>query len=124
MKGTKLIDVQALLEDAKSSEHKESFRVLERSRDHRIGVGARLTSSNLPSYFLEVLIYLCPSSSSVNLLSLEKKLILLKELQARGYSLNCQDNCISCEANVPSKNLVPEHETIKSIMKRTSQTQK
>jgi len=69
MEETKLIDVQALLEEAKSSEHKESSRVLESSHNYRIGVGARLAPSGQPSFFPEVLIHLCltpPESSSLN----------------------------------------------------------
>ena len=124
MKGTELIDVQALQENAKNSEHKESYRVLERSRNYRIGVGARLTSSSQPSFFLETLIYLCPNSSRVDLPLFEKNLMFLRELQARGYSLNCQDSCISCETTVPPQNLATEYGTIKSITKRIFQTQK
>ena len=121
MKEKNKIDVEVLQEEAKNSEGQESFRVLERSLDHRIGVGARLTPSDHPSYFLEVLIYLCPGSSTVNLHSLESKLMLLKELQARGYSLNCEGNCISCETTVPPQKLAAECETIESITKKIFQ---
>lgn len=119
MKGTKLIDVQSLREEAKNSEHRESYRVLERSHNYRIGVGARLTSSGQLSFFLEAIIYLCPDASGVDLPLLEKNLMLLRELQTRGYSLSCQDDSsILCETTVPPQNLVAEYRTIGSITKR------
>jgi len=112
------IDVKALLEEAKNSEHKESYRILERNPKYRIGIGIRLESSGQPSFFIETLVYLCPNPSRIDLSLLEKTLILLKELQARGYSLSCQDDhCISCETTVPPQNLAAEYETIKSITK-------
>jgi len=118
MKETKIIDVQALQDEAKNSEHKESYRALERSPNYRIGVGVRLASLGHPSFFLEVEIYLCPDSR-VNIASLEKNLMFLRELQARGYSMTCQDDqCISCETTVSPQNLAAEYETIKSITKR------
>lgn len=119
MKETRLIDVQALQKEAKNSEHKESYRILERSRNYRIGVGSRLASYGQPSFFVEVLVYLCSDSSEVDLHLLEKKLMLLRELRSRGYSLSCQDDgTISCETNVPLHNLDTECETIKSITKK------
>ncbi len=119
MKETELIDVQALEREAKNSEHKESYRVIEKSRSYRIGVGVRLASSGQPSFFLEALVYVCPNSPSVDISLLEKNLMLLKELQARGYSMSCQDDsCISCETTVPPQNLAAELETIKSTIGR------
>ena len=119
MKETRLIDVQALQEKAKNSEHKESYIVLERSSNYRIGVGVRLASSGQPSFFLEAVIYLCHDASGVDLPLLEKKVMLLRELQARGYSLSCQDDSsILCETTVPPQNLVAEYRTIGSITKR------
>jgi len=116
------IDVKALLEEAKNSEHKESYRILERNPKYRIGIGIRLESSGQPSFFIETLVYLCPNPSKIDLSLLEKTVILLKELQARGYSLSCQDDhCILCETTVPPQNLAAEYETIKSITKRLFQ---
>jgi len=119
MRETKLIGIKALLEEAKNSEHKESYRVLERSWNHRIGLGVRLESSGQPSFFIEALIYLCPNPSKIDLSLLEKNLMFLKELQVRGYSLSCQDDkCIACETIVAPQNLAAEYETILSITKR------
>jgi len=119
MRETKLIDIKALLEEAKNSQHKESYRVLERSWNHRIGLGVRLESSGQPSFFIEALIYLCPNPSKIDLSLLEKNLMFLKELQVRGYSLSCQDDkCIACETIVAPQNLAAEYETILSITKR------
>lgn len=124
MEETRLIDVVALQDGAKKSEHKESYRVLERSSNYRIGVGARLAPSGQPSFFLEALIYLCPESG-VDLPLMEKNLMFSRELQARGYSLSCQDDgSILCETTVPPHNLATEYETIKRITKRVFQNPK
>ena len=113
------IDFQDLQEEAERSEHKEAFRVLERRNDYRMGVGARLETPHHPSFFVEVLVNICQRSSKVDLVVLQEKLELLKELQARGYSMSCQDySCISCETTVSSDNIASEYEFLKSIAKR------
>ncbi len=122
MKETEPIDAYTLLAEAKNLEHKEAYRVQERSRNYRIGVGARLTSSGQPSFFLEALIYLCPNSPTADLTLLEKDLMFMRDLQERGYSLSCQDGSyISCEITVPPQNLATELETIKSTTGRIFQ---
>jgi hypothetical protein len=118
MKESKPLDAKALLEDAKASEHREAYRTLDKNLNFRIGIGVRLTSPSAPSFFVEILIYLCPSLSTVDLQALEKSLTCLKELQARNYSLVAQDdNCISCEKTTPAQNLAEEYAAIKSLLK-------
>jgi len=108
------IDIQALQKDAGNSEHKEAYRVLDKSSSYRIGVGARLTSSGRPSFFLEVVVQSCLESSEVDLQLLEKNLMFLKELKARGYSLNYEgDGSIYCEVTVSPKNIASEYENIR-----------
>ena len=114
MNETKTIDIQALQTDAENSEHKEAYRVLNRSSNYRIGVGARLTPSGQPFFFLEVVVQSCLESSEVDLQLLEKNLMFLKELKARGYSLNCEgDGSISCEVTVSPQNIASEYENIR-----------
>jgi len=114
MNRKKTIDIQALQTDAENSEHKEAYRVLDRSSNYRIGVGARLTPSGQPSFFLEVVVQSCLESSDVDLQLLEKNLMFLKELKARGYSLNCEgDGSISCEVTVSPQNVASEYENIR-----------
>jgi hypothetical protein len=109
--------VKALLEEAKASEHKEAYKALDRNPNYRIGIGVRLTSPSSPSFFVEILIYLCPNLTEANLMILEKSLTCLKELQARKYVLTCQDgNCISCETAMPIQNIAKEYATVKSLM--------
>jgi hypothetical protein len=118
MKESKQLDAKALLEDAKASEHGEACRTLDKNLNFRIGIGVRLTSPSAPSFFVEILIYLCPSLGTVDLEALEKSLTCLKELQARNYSLIGQDdNCISCETTTPAQNLAEEYAAVKSLLK-------
>ena len=118
MKETTTLDGKALLEEAKTSEHREAYKTLDRNPNFRIGIGVRLTSPNAPSFFVEILVYLCPTLSNADLAVLEKSLTCLKELQARNYSLTCQDgNCISCEKTTPIQKLAEEHVAVKSLTK-------
>jgi len=118
MNRTKTIDIQALQKDAENSEHGEAYRVLNRSSNYRIGAGARLTPSGQPSFFFEVVVQSCLESSEVDLQLLEKNLVFLRKLKARGYSLNCEDDgCISCEVTVSSQNVASEYEAIRLTIK-------
>jgi hypothetical protein len=113
----KQIDTDALSKEAKSSEHKEAYKTLDRTEKYRIGVGARITAPETPSFFSEILIYLFPSLNKIDLASLEKSLICLKKLQAMNYSLTAQDgNCISCEKTVTAQELATEYSKAKSLM--------
>jgi hypothetical protein len=111
------INTEALTQDAKASEHKEAFSMLEKNQVYRIGVGARADSTDATSFFMEVLINLTMETCKVNILRLEKTLNCLKMLQARGYSLTFEGgNCISCEKKFvqhPDK----EYATIKTTLK-------
>ena len=83
MKESTSIDATALLEEAETSEHQEAYRTLERNLNYRIGVGVRLTPPQSSSFFVEVMIYLCPSLEIVDLDVLEKSLACLKKLKAK-----------------------------------------
>jgi hypothetical protein len=115
---TKTIDTKTLAEEAKASKHKETYRLLEKNQNYRIGVGARADSPDAPSFFIEVVINLSSGSSEVDLSRLEKSLHCLKMLQAKGYSLTYQDgNSISGEKTKTIQNPNEEYLTIKSLMK-------
>jgi hypothetical protein len=115
MKENESLNAEALLEEAKASEH-EVYRTLDKNPNFRIGVGVRLTPPKA-SFFVEILIYLCPSFRNADLGVLEKSLICLKALKARNYALTCQDgNCVSCEATVSAANLVKEYGEVKALM--------
>jgi hypothetical protein len=121
LKEDKTFDAKTLIEEAKASEHREAYKTLDRNLNFRIGIGVRLEPPDALSFFVEILIYLCPPFSKADLRVLEKCLACLKELQVRNYSLTCQDgNCISCEKAVPSKQLAEEHTAVKSLIKKYS----
>ena len=119
MNASEPLNVNALLEEAKTSEHGEAYRTLDKNSNFRIGIGVRLTPPKA-SFFVEILIYLCPSFRNADLAVLEKSLICLKELKVRHYALTCQDgNCVSCEATVSAVNLVEEYGEVKALMKES-----
>ena len=116
-------DVRELTKQAAQSECKESYRVLIGARKYRISVGARARHASHSTVFFEVLIYMCSSAAKVDVHELERAVAFLKQLQARGYSLNCEDDyCISCEMTVPTKNASAEYERLASTATRVFQT--
>ena len=118
MKEIEPLNAKVLLKEAKASEHGEAYRTLDKNPNFRIGVGVRLTPPNKTSFFVEILIYLCPSFRNADLAVLEKSLTCLKELKAENYTLTCQDsNCVSCEATVTSRSLAEEYRKVKALMK-------
>ena len=109
-----------MLDEAANSENKESYRVIERTGNYRIGAGAELAPSGKSLLFVEVVIRLCPDLSKVDLAQLERNVSFLKELKARGYSVLSQDdNFISCQKSLKQDDLVKEYEAIKLIAPRT-----
>jgi hypothetical protein len=117
LRKSKPIDADALIKEARTSEHKEAYKLLERNHTFRIGVGARVDLSDAPSFFIEIIISLCSNSSEVDLQNLEKILLCLRALQAREYSMVYQDgNCISCERSLSAQSLPAEYEAIKSLV--------
>ena len=103
-----------------SSEDRESYRIIERKKNYRIGAGAELEPSGQPLFFIEVIIHLFPELSNVDLALLEKDLLFLKELKARGYSITSQDdNFVTCQKSVKPEGLIAEYEVLKLIAPRT-----
>ena len=112
-------DVRGLLEEARASGNGEAFRVLARGRRYRASAGARLDSAASATFFLEVLVYLCPPSSKIRIPELEMKLRYMRALEERGYSLHGEDDgCVSCEAVRASDELMSEFATIRSMARR------
>ena len=61
------ININELVQKAKASADGESYFVLHRGKGFRIGVGARMTSPNTPSFFVEAIIALADESKEVDL---------------------------------------------------------
>ena len=111
------IDTRALAENAKASKDKETYRTLEKNSAYRIGVGARASSTDALSFFIEVLINLSAKANEVDLAQLEKALQSLKVLHSRGYGLAFEDcNCVSCEKG-PIQDPNEEYLSAKSILR-------
>jgi len=112
----KPIDTRGLAETATMSKHKEAYKLLEKNSAYRIGVGARASPTDAPSFFIEALINLSADTAEVDLAKLEKVLEGLKTLQSRGYMLFFEDsNCVSCEKRLV-QNPNEEYLTVKSLL--------
>lgn len=58
-----------------------------------------------------------PEKPGVDLTLLEKDLKILKELQARGYEINCDDDaCVSAELTVLPQRLEGEYNEIREMI--------
>ncbi|MCW4004924.1 MAG: hypothetical protein NWE95_13540 [Candidatus Bathyarchaeota archaeon] len=105
------INTKILINVAKASEHKEAYQPITKTVKCRVGVGARLSSPSAqqPTFFVEVIINMCPACSKVDIVFLERALACLKKLEQNGYTLTCQDdNTILCEKVASEKALQKE----------------
>lgn len=118
MSDDRSIDAQALTDAAKDSEHGESYVVLQGSRDDKIAVGGRIAASDQLTFFMEIVVCLCPDPSDVDLEQMQKKIMFVKKLESRGYSLNCGEGNISCERTLTEDDLDEEYEAVSSIIER------
>jgi hypothetical protein len=119
MKHNKSVNAKDLLRQAKASEHKEAYQLMSKTANYRVGIGARLPSAptQTSTFFIEIIINLCPTCSAVDLVFLERALTCLKALQLKGYCLTCQDdNSILCEKLVTEQNLHNEFEKANAII--------
>jgi hypothetical protein len=111
------IDTASIGKHAQVSDEKEAYVQLEKTQTYRIGVGARAHSPNISSFFIEVIIKLSSEIGKVDLRRLEKALMCLKALKARGYTLAYEDDdCISCELVTEARNPDKEYQAIKVLM--------
>jgi len=105
------VNTKTLIEAAKASEHKEAYQPIAKTGKYRVGIGARLPLSPTqpPTFFVEVIVNMCPACTKVNITFLEKALACLKTLEQNGYTLTCQDdNSILCEKLASEKTLQTE----------------
>lgn len=119
MRRNEKINIQELVEKAKSNAHHEAYVSLDRNRNYRVGAIAR-TMPLKPQIFIEILVYL-PKSGKVDLQDLKRKIAFLEELQKRNYSLLYQEgNFIVCEIEVPANKLKEEYKTVKMLQEGLS----
>jgi len=117
MSQTEQIDTEALIENAKNSADKEAYKLLDKTRSYRIGIGARVNSPTPPAFFIEVVITLSTEKGKVNLPRLKRMLISLKTLQSEGYTLTYQDNnSISYEKTILINEILQQHAAAKSMI--------
>jgi hypothetical protein len=121
MKNSKPVDAKALLRQAKASEHKEAYQPIAKTGKYRVGIGARLPlSPTQPStFFVEVIVNMCPACTKVDIAFLETALCCLKTLEHNGYTLTCQDdNSILCEKLATEQTLQTELEAASVTVKK------
>ncbi len=116
---TTRINTKNLSEKAKASKDKEAYKLLERTLAYRIGVGSRITSSDTPTYFVEIVINLGKGDDKVDVTHLEKARICLKDLKSLNYSLTYEEgNSITCETTKTAEELNDEYQAVKQVMQK------
>jgi hypothetical protein len=118
MKEERSMDARALLDCARASQTGEHFQELEKGTTYRVGVGARVSSPDRPSLFIEVIVNPCPGPD-VDLSLMEENLSVLRELETRGYIMRCEDDgSIVCELLVSSEGIQGEHVWITALVEQ------
>jgi hypothetical protein len=98
MKSNIKFNAKELKKQAETSEDKEAYRQVSKSKAYRMGIGARVASSSSAVFFVEIVVNLSPDGGEVDLESLKKALTVLGTLKKNGYTLTFQDDsCILCE---------------------------
>lgn len=113
-----------LLKQAEASEHKEAYQNIYKTEHNRVGVGVRLlsTTAPTPTFFIEIIINMCPTCTKANLQYMQKALDCLKKLEENSYTLTCQeDNNILCEKTIKQKDLQAASRTAKIILEKSQQ---
>ncbi len=84
-----------------------------------IGIGAKNMTLKAPTFFIEIILNLCPKSGKLDLKVIEKCLVCLQKLYAQNYSLTCQDdNTIICDKTIPRNRLEEEYKNVKSFLNK------
>ena len=105
------------MEEAKASQHEESYRILTRGEGFLVSVGAR-SKGKEGDYFVEVTVQLCAAGPEVDLRSMERALSMLKALHLKGYSMTCAEGSVTCELSLSEGDLSRECERLKSELGR------
>jgi len=111
------INFEKLKKIAETSKDGEAYITIEKVEGCRIGVGVRARAEQQNLCFVELVLSLCPKSEEVNTQLIEDRLLLLRELEKRGYSMNCDgDNYVSCELCITSEELEKEVEKLRKLV--------
>lgn len=119
MSKNKLAEIEWIVEKAKALRQKEVYKIVDKKANYMIGIGVKNITSKTPSYFIEIVLNLCPKSGKLDLETLEKCLVCLQKLYARDYSLTCQDDStIICDIIIGRNKLEDEYLSIKSFLNK------
>lgn len=111
-------DINELLEKIRNTREKEVYRLVEKTRDFRWGIGVR-RAAEAPSFFLELIVRLSTNDGAIDIASLERTIVLLRLLHERGYALSFQDGspAIACEKGLTEQSLMKEYREIQGLLR-------
>ena len=111
------IDIASLLKEASALEQRESYKMVEKTQNYRIGIGVRL-SVHSSSFFLELIIYHHSPDEHFPFSDPRQLISFLKTLQERGYVISCQEEtCTALERMLPQDLLSNEVSYLKKLIR-------
>ncbi|MEM0385548.1 MAG: hypothetical protein QXH64_03750 [Nitrososphaeria archaeon] len=117
MSENKLSETEWIVKKAKALRQKEVYKIVDKKANYMIGIGVKNITSKTPSYFIEIVLNLCPKSGKLDLNTLKQCFEFLQKLCARNYSLTCQDdNTIICDITIGRNKLEDEYMSVKSFL--------
>jgi hypothetical protein len=113
------IDIIAMEKATKRSQNRETYQLIEKNQDYRVGVGARATSCPRCSFFVEVIILNSSlPNEGLDMDRLEKVFNCLRILNLKGYLITDEDRgCFASEKTVDPKRLNNECCEVQNILK-------
>ena len=112
----KTIDAKELIEDARKSCGRESYRILHKDSAIRVGTGARLVEGEVPHLFIDVSIKFCPGNTWLSTSYPERAMALIRELESINYKVDCSEGHLNCEKSVRPENLNKELEAVRHLL--------
>ena len=111
-------DIEGLEEQARNSEHDESYYTIERSEHFKVGTGVRVDKKHT-THFMEVIIQLCSEGCTVDMELLDRKMEVIKEFSNSDYYLKCEDDSsVCCEKEIGKEEFERELSYVKEQLNK------
>jgi hypothetical protein len=112
-----MVDPKSLLEQAQKSDDGEAYASVAKGAGFRIGVGTRMARGRSPNLFVEVVLDPFPERPRVNSERLADQSQIVARLEARGYTVACEDDgTIACECTVDANRAAGEVQTVRRLL--------
>ncbi|MFW6304613.1 MAG: hypothetical protein ACOC1V_02420 [Candidatus Saliniplasma sp.] len=116
------VDTSKLIEKAKGDDLKESYEVILKKKDYRIGVGARVDESQENTFFIEVVVPISSGEGELNMDRMKRRVDLLEKFEEYDYRMKCEkDNSVVCEKNVSEEGIEKEYQRLTCFLDKLTE---